>query len=61
MSIRRLSPEGGKADPIAPPIILGPMPAVGTFDASFDGRFVLFPSENSRGNIWVQEAKKGTF
>jgi Tol biopolymer transport system component len=61
LSIRRISPDGGTAAPIVPPIILGPVSALGTFDISSDGRFVLFPRKDDRGNIWVTEAKKGTF
>lgn len=61
VSLRRVSPEGGTIEPIDPPIIFSPGPALGTFDISLDGRFLLFPRENNRGNIWVTEAKKGTF
>ena len=61
MSIRRVSPDGGTVETIAPPVILGPVPALGTFDVSSDGRLLLFPRENNRGNIWVHEAKRGTY
>jgi Tol biopolymer transport system component/predicted Ser/Thr protein kinase len=61
VSLRRIFPDGGAAAAINPPVSFGPSPGIGTFDVSLDGRFVAFFRENNRGNIWVHEAKKGTF
>ncbi len=61
VSLRRVSPDNGAVTAINPPVSFGPRAGIGTFDVSLDGRFVAFFRENNRGNIWVHEAKKGTF
>jgi eukaryotic-like serine/threonine-protein kinase len=61
VSLRRVSPDGGAVEPMDPYVFIGPKDAIGTFDVSMDGRFVAFYRENNRGNIWIHEAKKGTF
>jgi Tol biopolymer transport system component len=61
VSVRRVSPVDGKTQPTNPRIYMGPGAASGTFDISLDGRYVAFYRENNQGNIWVHEAKKGTF
>jgi Tol biopolymer transport system component len=60
-SIRRIS-IGGKAVPtIDPPVEFGSLTTVATFDVSYDGRLVVYSRAKNIGNIWMHEAKKGTF
>jgi Tol biopolymer transport system component len=59
-SIRRVSLDGS-ATPLEPPLVLGSRTAITVFDVSGDGRLIVFPRENNKGNIWVHEAVKQTF
>ena len=61
LSLRRISLGGkaGRAD--RSPGRVRPATTIATFDVSFDGRLVVYSREKDVGNIWVHEAKKGTF
>ena len=60
-SIRTVSLDGRTVAPLEPPVILGSRAGITTFDVSHDGRLLVYPRENNKGNIWVHEAKKRTF
>jgi hypothetical protein len=60
-SLRRVFPEGGAAATIEPPVIFGSLTAMAAFDVSLNGRLLVYSREDTKGNIWVFESKKGTF
>jgi Tol biopolymer transport system component len=60
-SLRRVTLGNRAAAPIDPPVVFGSLPALATFDVSFDGRLVVYGRKNDVGNIWVHEAPKKTF
>jgi Tol biopolymer transport system component/serine/threonine protein kinase len=57
LSLRRVDPETGASEPLAPPVMFGRNPALIDFDVSSDGRFVVFSRDDSRGDIWVLDAR----
>jgi hypothetical protein len=48
------------SDP-TPPLSFGSLTQSGFFDLSADGRLAVLARIQSEGNIWVVEARKGTF
>jgi Tol biopolymer transport system component len=60
-SLRRVSLDGSSVTPLDPPLVLGSLTAFGTFDLTPDGSLLVFSRESIKGNIWVHEAKNGTY
>jgi eukaryotic-like serine/threonine-protein kinase len=60
-SLRRVFLDGSPAAPLEPPLTLGSLTALATFDVTRDGRLLVFSRESIKGNIWVHEAKNGTY
>ncbi|MBM3307569.1 MAG: PD40 domain-containing protein [Candidatus Eisenbacteria bacterium] len=56
-----LPPTGGRPAAVEPVVDFGPMSAEAVFDVSQDGERVLFQRQTLRGDVWVLEAKKGTY
>ena len=61
VSLREVSAAGGLPRMFTPPAVFGGKEAVAVFDVSLDGRLVVFPQEKPAGNVWVLEAKQGTY
>jgi Tol biopolymer transport system component len=63
LSLRRVDASSGAVTPLEPRLVLGGLGSdiAGDFDASRDGRFVVFTEEKRQGNIWLLEAEKGSF
>jgi len=59
--LRRVSPRDGSGAVLEPPVDLGPESAPPTFDISADGRLVVFPREEVKGDIWLLEARRGRY
>jgi eukaryotic-like serine/threonine-protein kinase len=60
-TLRRVSLDGSLAATPQPPVDLGPEISPPTFDVSADGRLVVFPREETKGDIWVLESQGGRF
>ncbi|HVO76772.1 MAG TPA: hypothetical protein VMT60_02190, partial [Candidatus Bathyarchaeia archaeon] len=60
-TLRRVALNGASVAPLDPPVILGSLTALATFDVSRDGRTLVYSHENVKGNIWVHDAKSGTY
>ena len=60
VSLRSVAVDGGESSPLDPPPYLGPA-AVGFFDISADGTFLVYPRDDLKGNIWLLEATNGTY
>jgi len=56
-----VSLRGGKAEPLPHPIDLGNTEEAGFFNLSPDGRFIVTDEPQSRGDIWLLEAREGRF
>jgi Tol biopolymer transport system component len=61
VSVKRVRLEGGKAEQLAHAIDLGDAAEAGFFDLSPDGRFLVRDEPQSRGDIWLLEARQGRF
>ncbi len=59
--LRRLSLGDGRVSDPTPPLRFGDMTQFAFFDLSADGRLAVLARIRSAGNIWVVEARKGTF
>jgi len=59
-SLRRVSLSDGRAREMVPRTEFGEE-ARGLFDLSRDGRLLVYCSGDSKGNIWVSEAEKGSY
>ncbi len=51
----RIARDGGTPASIEPPLCLGSLAALATFDLTRDGRFLVSSREDLKGNIWVLE------
>lgn len=60
-SLRRVPIGGGPPAALEPPVLFGRMTAPGYFDVSLDGHILVYSREEIRGNVWVQEARTGTY
>ena len=60
-TLRRVSLDGSSVTSLDPPAVLGSLTALATFDVTPDGSLLVFSRENIKGNIWVHEAKNGTY
>ncbi len=58
-SVREVDAVDGTVRAFTPPVIVGPDPS--SFDVSFDRRFVTFSRKDFRGDIWVLEARSGSY
>jgi Tol biopolymer transport system component len=61
LTLMRVPVEGGRPEPLPHPIELGDTSATILFNLSPDGRWVVFDERQSRGHVWVLEAKEGRF
>jgi Tol biopolymer transport system component len=61
LTLRRVSKEGGPAKPLDPSVVLSRNPAYGDFDVSLDGRLVVFSRPETRGDIWIVEARARSY
>jgi eukaryotic-like serine/threonine-protein kinase len=61
LTLMRVPVGGGRPEPLPHPIELGDTSATILFDLSPDGRWVVFDERQSRGHVWVLEAKEGRF
>jgi Tol biopolymer transport system component len=61
VSLRRVNPDGGAPRPLDPPVVFGQEALYRDFDYSRDGSLLAFSKEHSEGDIWVQEARAGSF
>jgi Tol biopolymer transport system component len=59
LTLMRVPAEGGRAEPLPHPIVLGDVSAAILFNLSPDGRWVVFDERQSRGHVWVLEATEG--
>lgn len=60
-TIRTVPLDGGPARPLEPPVELGRADYVDLFDISWDGQTLVFIEHPSRGDVWLLEARDGTF
>ncbi len=60
-ALRRLSPVDGTVTAVEPPVDLGPETAPPTFDVSRDGRTLVYPRTETKGDIWLLEAREGRY
>jgi eukaryotic-like serine/threonine-protein kinase len=58
---RRLRMPEGLAMPLVHPVDAGPAASIPIFDMSADGRILVLAREEVRGDIWLLEARKGTY
>jgi Tol biopolymer transport system component len=56
-----VSPEDGSLSAVDPVVDFGPASALGLFDVSADGRYLVLSRESLEGDIWMLEMTKGTF
>lgn len=61
MTIRSVSLETGDVTPLSPEVDFGSAHSAGMFDISQDGRWIVYPREEDRGDVWVLEATKGEY
>jgi eukaryotic-like serine/threonine-protein kinase len=62
VSLRRVRLDGvGGARPLEPPLMFGEQAPHGEFDIAGDGTLLAFSQERLRGDVWVVEAKAGSF
>jgi Tol biopolymer transport system component len=61
MTIRSVSLETGETVPLSPVVDFGSADSPGMFDVSADGRWVVYPYEEDKGDVWVLEAAKGSY
>jgi Tol biopolymer transport system component len=59
--LRRVPVQGGPAEPLPHPVELCDTNIPILFNLSPDGRWVVFDERQSRGHVWVLEAKGGRF
>ncbi len=60
-TLRHVSPRDGSGTVFEPRVDLGPASSAPTFDVSSDGRWVVFPREETKGDIWLLEARGGRY
>jgi Tol biopolymer transport system component len=60
ISVRRVDVRSGATEQLAHPAVMGDS-STGGFDVSPDGRLIVFEHEETRGDIWVLEAHRGSF
>jgi len=61
VSLRRVAPATGEADPIERAPGLGDANAGGDFDVSRDGSLLAFTRYDARGDVWLLEVGRGSF
>ena len=61
VTVKRVPVEGGEPVALPHPIELGDTADAILFNLSPDGRWVVFDERQSRGHVWVLEAKEGRF
>ncbi len=61
VTLMRVPVEGARPEPLPHPIELGDTSDAILFNLSPDGRWVVFDERQSRGHVWVLEAKEGRF
>jgi TolB protein len=61
MAVRSVSLETGATVPLSPAVDFGSGSSPGMFDISADGRWIVYPYEEDRGDVWVLEASKGSY
>jgi Tol biopolymer transport system component len=61
VTLMRVPTDGGRPEPLRHPMELGDTSATILFNLSPDGRWVVFDERQSRGHVWVLEAKEGRF
>jgi Tol biopolymer transport system component len=57
VSLRLVSLASGEVRNLERPVVFGPSSAIGDFDAAADGSFLAFVLEQTRGDIWLMEAR----
>jgi Tol biopolymer transport system component len=57
LAVRRVDPASGRADDLEPPVLLGRNRSLMDFDVSRDGRTLIFARDESRGDVWVLNAR----
>jgi TolB protein len=60
-TLRSLSPDGKLVEEFSPPVVFGLSSAPGLFNASRDGKHLVFTRQNLMGDIWVLEATSGVY
>ena len=61
LALWSVPPTGGEPIAVRPAVDFGPLSAEAVFDVSPDGGRILFQRQTLRGDVWVLEAKKGTY
>ena len=60
LSIRRLDVRSGRSTPLDPPVEMKEDDAIGHFDLASAGRWLLLTEEETRGDVWVLDARNGS-
>jgi Tol biopolymer transport system component len=60
LSIRRLDVRSGRSTPLDPPVELQRDDPFGHFDLAAAGRWLLTTEEETRGDVWVLDARDGS-
>jgi TolB protein len=61
VTLMRVPAEGGPAQALPHPVELGDTADAVLFNLSPDGRWVVFDERQSRGHVWILDAKEGRF
>ena len=61
LSLRRVSPEDGKTASLEPPVVLGSLESLGSFDVASGRPLLVYSKESTAGNIWILESRKGNY
>ena len=61
LELRLVASPGATPQPLTHPIVFGDAQAMGDFSLTRDGRSLAYIEESRRGDIWLLEARTGTF
>jgi hypothetical protein len=61
MTLRLVASPGAAPRPLVHPVSFGDAQAMGDFSLTKDGRSLAFIEESRRGDLWLLDARPGTF
>jgi hypothetical protein len=61
LEVRVVDPETGETGPLPHGTASGSFTEIRFFDASADGRWIVFVEDERQGDIWLLEATEGSF